>query len=280
VEANCSRAVWVYRQINQPANSRPVITATTMQALALVLLGRASEAEQLANSCLEAAKGLPGPVGERNSFVASCFNCLGEVYREMGRLAESEAAAREGLALRQKVSSASERVWCLCPVFPGGSDCTEQAGCAAACRAEQHCADGPDCAVRPHDKHNSANAKASITASHSLSLPPSLNGCLCPPPPRLTHTTPQDMGPEHPVVASALQTLGHVLRLRQQLAAPPHFTRTPCHPPTLPPSLSACAPPLPRPHPPPPHTHPHPRTWAWSTQWWPSPCRRWAMCCA
>jgi hypothetical protein len=95
--------VWVYQQINQPANSRPVITATTMQALALVLLGRASEAEQLATSCLEAAKQLPGPGGERNSFVASCFNCLGEVYREMGRLAESEAAAREGLAMREKV---------------------------------------------------------------------------------------------------------------------------------------------------------------------------------
>lgn len=27
----------------------------------------------------------------------------------------------------------------------------------------------------------------------------------------------QDMGPEHPVVAISLQTLGHVLRLRQQL---------------------------------------------------------------
>lgn len=103
VEQNCNRAVWVYQQINQPSNSRPVITATTMQALALVLLGRASEAEQLATSCLEAARQLPGPVGERNSFVASCYNCLGEVYREMGRLAESEAAAREGLAMREKV---------------------------------------------------------------------------------------------------------------------------------------------------------------------------------
>lgn len=103
METNCSRAVWVYQQISQPANSRPVITATTMQALALVLLGRASEAEQLATSCLEAAKQLPGPVAERNSFVASCHNCLGEVYREMGRLADSEAAAREGLAMREKV---------------------------------------------------------------------------------------------------------------------------------------------------------------------------------
>lgn len=108
MEQNCNRAVWVYQQISQPANSRPVITATTMQALALVLLGRASEAEQLATSCLEAARQLPGPVGERNSFVASCYNCLGEVYREMGRLAESEAAAREGLAMREKVRR------CLC----------------------------------------------------------------------------------------------------------------------------------------------------------------------
>lgn len=112
MEANCNRAVWVYQQINQPSNSRPVITATTMQALALVLLGRASEAEQLATSCLEAAKQLPGPVGERNSFVASCFNCLGEVYREMGRLAESEAAAREGLAMREKVRLGQRRDSC------------------------------------------------------------------------------------------------------------------------------------------------------------------------
>eukprot|EP00775_Hariotina_reticulata_P003910 gene3910-4164_t len=102
VESNCSRAVWVYQQLNQPSNSKPVITATTMQALALVLLGRANEAEQLATSCLEAAKVMQGSASERNSFVASCQNCLGEVLREMGRVADAEAAAREGLAIREK----------------------------------------------------------------------------------------------------------------------------------------------------------------------------------
>jgi hypothetical protein len=116
VEAHCSRAVWVYQQISQPANSKPVITATTMQALALVLLGRASEAEPAAKICLEAAKQLPGPAAERASFVASCYNCLGEVLREMGSLAEAEAAAREGLAMREKVrwhGRARARV-CVC----------------------------------------------------------------------------------------------------------------------------------------------------------------------
>jgi hypothetical protein len=103
VESHCSRAVWVYQQLNQPSNSKPVITATTMQALALVLLGRANEAEQLATSCLEAAKQMPGSASERNSFVASCQNCLGEVLREMGRVADADAAAREGLAIREKV---------------------------------------------------------------------------------------------------------------------------------------------------------------------------------
>jgi hypothetical protein len=95
--------VWVYQQLNQPASSKPVIVATTMQALALVLLGRANEAEKLATDCLEAARHMSGPAAERNSFVASCHNCLGEVLREMGRLNDAEAAAREGLAMREKV---------------------------------------------------------------------------------------------------------------------------------------------------------------------------------
>ena len=103
MESHCSRAVWVYHQLNQSASSKPVIVATTMQALALVLLGRASEAEQLAIDCLEAAKQMSGPAAERNSFVASCYNCIGEVLREMGRVADAEAAAREGLAMREKV---------------------------------------------------------------------------------------------------------------------------------------------------------------------------------
>jgi hypothetical protein len=95
----------VYQQLNQPTSSKPVIVATTMQALALVLLGRANEAEKLATDCLEAAKHMSGPAAERNSFVASCYNCLGEVLREMGRLPDAEAAAREGLAMREKVGS-------------------------------------------------------------------------------------------------------------------------------------------------------------------------------
>jgi hypothetical protein len=95
--------VWVYQQLNQPASSKPVIVATTMQALALVLLGRANEAEKLATDCLEAARHMSGPAAERNSFVASCHNCLGEVLREMGRLPDAEAAAHEGLAMREKV---------------------------------------------------------------------------------------------------------------------------------------------------------------------------------
>lgn len=103
VESHCSRAVWVYHQLNQPANSKPVITATTMQALSLVLLGRANEAEALASGCLEAARSMPGSPAERNSFVASCFNCLAEVLRESGRVADAEDAAREGLAIREKV---------------------------------------------------------------------------------------------------------------------------------------------------------------------------------
>lgn len=74
-----------------------------MQALALVLLGRASEAEQLATNCLAAAKQMSGSAAERSSFVASCYNCLGEVLKEMGRLGEAEEAAREGLAMREKV---------------------------------------------------------------------------------------------------------------------------------------------------------------------------------
>lgn len=83
-----------------------------MQALALVLLGRASEAEQLATNCLEAAKHMTGPAAERNSFMASCYNCLGEALREMGRVTEAEAAAREGLAMREKVgASGGLRQW-------------------------------------------------------------------------------------------------------------------------------------------------------------------------
>ncbi|WIA36602.1 hypothetical protein OEZ86_007890 [Tetradesmus obliquus] len=110
VESHCSRAVWVYQQLNQPASSKPVIVATTMQALALVLLGRANEAEKLATDCLEAARHMSGPAAERNSFVASCHNCLGEVLREMGRLPDAEAAAREGLAMREKDLGASHPI--------------------------------------------------------------------------------------------------------------------------------------------------------------------------
>jgi len=75
-----------------------------MQALALVLLGRANEAEQLATSCLEAAKQMQGSASERNSFVASCQELFGwQVLREMGRVADADAAARESLAIREKV---------------------------------------------------------------------------------------------------------------------------------------------------------------------------------
>jgi hypothetical protein len=59
--------------------------------------------------------------------------------------------------------------------------------------------------------------KPGSTAKYNTTgvLPP--DRCLCPLPPLQPYHFPQDMGPEHPVVAISLQTLGHVLRLRQQL---------------------------------------------------------------
>jgi hypothetical protein len=73
--------------------------------LGLRIGGFINEAEKLATDCLESAKHMSGPAAERNSFVASCHSCLGEVLREMGRLPDAEAAAREGLAMREKVGS-------------------------------------------------------------------------------------------------------------------------------------------------------------------------------
>lgn len=86
---------------------RPLLVAQTMQALALVLLGRPSEAEPLARGCLTMAEEqLPseGPAApERSRLVASASNCLSEALRELGRLEDAEAACRAGLALREKV---------------------------------------------------------------------------------------------------------------------------------------------------------------------------------
>ena len=103
VESICGRAVLLHQQLNTPPSSKPVLVAKTMRALALVLLGRAAEAEPLAVSCLEAVHSMPGPPAERSSFLASCHNCHAEVLRELGRLNDAETAAREGLALREKV---------------------------------------------------------------------------------------------------------------------------------------------------------------------------------
>jgi hypothetical protein len=118
VEKLCSRAASILLQAppstlgrggsaSGAGGLRPVLVAQTMQALALVLMGRPAEAERLARSCLEAAEQqLPteGPAAaERNRLVASASNCLSEALRELGRLDDAEAACRKGLALREKV---------------------------------------------------------------------------------------------------------------------------------------------------------------------------------
>lgn len=55
---------------------------------------------------------MTGPAAERNSFVASCYNCLGEALRETGKVADAEAAAREGLAMREKVGVCCAAISC------------------------------------------------------------------------------------------------------------------------------------------------------------------------
>ncbi|KAI8464297.1 MAG: hypothetical protein J3K34DRAFT_120548 [Monoraphidium minutum] len=118
VEKLCSRAASILLQAGtSPAGRggsgggsasllRPTIVAQTMQALALVLMGRPAEAEQLVRTCLEAAERQLPPEGpaaaERARLVASASNCLSEALRELGRLEDAEGACRKGLALREK----------------------------------------------------------------------------------------------------------------------------------------------------------------------------------
>jgi tetratricopeptide (TPR) repeat protein len=132
VEKLCGRAAAILqptagsasrRAAGGPAASglRALLVAQTMQALALVLMGRPSEAEALARGCLEAAEAqLPseGAAGaDRDRLIASASNCLSEALRELGRLDEAEAACRKGLALREKVR-------------PGGSGALPLGGCS------------------------------------------------------------------------------------------------------------------------------------------------------
>jgi hypothetical protein len=184
---------------------RALLVAQTMQALALVLMGRPSDAEELVRGCLSAAEAqLPseGPAAsDRDRIVASASNCLSEALRELGRLDEAEAACRRGLALREKVRAAAAAA---ARVGPGPLD---QASLRAfsgprQCAKQIHCSQGARTLLAPRNAALQPNP----------CLPPSVPAW--PPPP-----LPQEFGPDHPAVALSLASLALALRARQQLPA-------------------------------------------------------------
>lgn len=182
---------------------RPTLVAQTMQALALVLMGRPSEAELLARTCLEAAEGqLPaeGPAGsERNRLVASASNCLSEALRELGRLEEAEAACRKGLALREKVGRGSGALPAVICRLEWRECCRR--GAFGRSRGRVGAVFAPQKgAIEPQwldSKHGTKITEAALQ----------------------TGTAAQEFGPDHPAVALSLQSLALTLRARQQLPA-------------------------------------------------------------